>query len=321
MSELTVFIFRRMSVDINISRTITLCRFPLIAVVVMLHSGAIYSVVGGGNFAHFFSAILTRVAVPLFFCISGYLYFNNFSIRTYPEKIKKRLKTLLIPYLFWNFVFIAFFLILQYWSLTNVDRKPIAEWSANDFLWSYWDVRHIQGYESDSGGVPFHSHLWFLRDLFMMALCSPIFYFLLKTLKSLVVIIFFLCWFLIPFNLFYFMTNESIFFFVLGGYLQMCSYNVLNCIDSNRSLHIWGVVTIVIVSMTMAATFEDTMLGALSKKVYILFFAQMSLICNEKTYRILSELSESTFFVYGCHGLIVAVFSKLLLSFVRLNPF
>ena len=41
-----------MSVDANISRTITLCRFPLIAVVVMLHSGAVYSVVLGGVILH-----------------------------------------------------------------------------------------------------------------------------------------------------------------------------------------------------------------------------------------------------------------------------
>ena len=317
-----------MSVDANISRTITLCRFPLIAVVVMLHSGAVYSVVffGGGDFAHFFSEIFTRVAVPLFFCISGYLLFNNFSIRAYPQKIKKRIKTLLVPYLFWNLVFIATFGFLQYLSLANVDRKPIAEWSANDFLWSFWDVRHIQGYESDSGGSPFHSHLWFLRDLFMMALCSPLFYYLLKSLRSIVVIVAFTGWFFLPFDLFYFMKNESIFFFVLGGYLQLYSYNVLNSYSTKRTKPIWGVATISILSLVLFVMLDNMMWGHYLKKVYILsgcfvFFVLMSFIRNERTCRILSELSDSTFFVYGCHGLIVAVLSKLLLSYISGNAF
>lgn len=45
------------------------------------------------------------VAVPVFFIISGYFFFYNtylFDKETYIKKLKKRVKTLLIPYFLWN---------------------------------------------------------------------------------------------------------------------------------------------------------------------------------------------------------------------------
>ena len=45
------------------------------------------------------------VAVPVFFIISGYFFFYQtkaFGKEAYSKKLRKRIKTLLIPYLLWN---------------------------------------------------------------------------------------------------------------------------------------------------------------------------------------------------------------------------
>ncbi len=52
----------------------------------------------------FFSEGIARVAVPIFFIISGYLFFLNFqgTKSEFISKYKKRAKSLLVPFLFWS---------------------------------------------------------------------------------------------------------------------------------------------------------------------------------------------------------------------------
>ena len=89
-------------------------RFPLIIGVILIHSVIIksdeainmgYSILGYST--KLMCEILPQFCVPMFFAISGYLFFYNldkFSTRQYLNKIKRRFHTLFIPYLFWNLV-------------------------------------------------------------------------------------------------------------------------------------------------------------------------------------------------------------------------
>ena len=99
------------------SEAIDLLRFPLAIMVLFIHmnpsvinlldadfslfSGyGIYNVIG-----ILLSHVLTHIAVPTFFFISGFLFFVNFmewSWDGYKKKMKSRVKTLLIPYMLWN---------------------------------------------------------------------------------------------------------------------------------------------------------------------------------------------------------------------------
>lgn len=80
----------------KISKAITLSRFPLIFLVIVLHSYfaeidySHYPVFS--NITCLLSFVITRVAVPLFFAISGYLFFNKVEImnlKLYQFKLKK----------------------------------------------------------------------------------------------------------------------------------------------------------------------------------------------------------------------------------------
>ena len=108
------------------SKIIEWLRFFCTCAVVLLHA------VGGpsdGNavisFQHgaydttriLFSEGLCRVAVPFFFLISGYLFFvrlEEWDKFVWFDKLKKRGKTLLAPYLIWNFIAICFSILKLY---------------------------------------------------------------------------------------------------------------------------------------------------------------------------------------------------------------
>ena len=57
------------------------------------------------------SQIIARCAVPIFFLLSAVLLFRG--DHTYGEMIRKKIKTLLVPYLIWNTFWILVFIALQ----------------------------------------------------------------------------------------------------------------------------------------------------------------------------------------------------------------
>ena len=129
-------------------------RLPLIVLVTYAHSygGVIegYSVLGSGWDSYevlkiMVSQTLVKVAMPAFFVMSGYLFFANveqFNKEIFSQKIRRRIKTLLIPYIIWN--------LLMAVKLKTINLS---------FFWT-----------------PANMPLWFLRDLMIVSLLSPIIY-------------------------------------------------------------------------------------------------------------------------------------------------
>lgn len=122
------------------------------------------------------SGVLGRCAVPLFYAISGYLFFrgvqqsNDIFI-----KIKKRCKTLIIPY-----ALSALILPLFYIGMSFV---PASEDFVNngDFMEHFNDNAPnvlFQLYIDAGNGAPLAFHLWFLRDLIIIVFLSPLLYLL-----------------------------------------------------------------------------------------------------------------------------------------------
>ena len=109
------------------SKTIAFLRFPLIVGVVLIHCYYKELPIGGVKvpvmdeypiyklIADLFSQVLARTAVPLFFLISGYLFFykSSFSWPMYGSKLRKRAQTLLLPYLFWNGALVGLHLLIE----------------------------------------------------------------------------------------------------------------------------------------------------------------------------------------------------------------
>ena len=171
-----------MNVSNNVSpyEVIRQLRFPMIVLVTFAHSyGGVserFSLLASEWNSYEFlkllvSQTLVKVAVPVFFIMSGYLFFTNvdkLDITTYKKKILRRIKTLLIPYLIWNL-------------LMAVKLKSFS-WS---IFWVFWCPAGIQtdwlGQEQLMT-APANMPLWFLRDLMVVSLLTPIIYIFVRKL-------------------------------------------------------------------------------------------------------------------------------------------
>ena len=195
------------------SSTISALRFPLTVGVVFIHFNVLsdnLAVRGTGNAEHFptwlvcmfnlFSEVLPRIAVPLFFIISGYLFFRSgFMIRTYTDKLRRRVRTLLVPYILWNLLYLirtAFRDIPAFSGLSHDTAQ--ANWSLSAVLACFWDnSRGVFPVPASSYIYPQDFPLWYVRDLMLVVVLAPVFYWMLKKVGWLAVVWFWV-WFGLP---------------------------------------------------------------------------------------------------------------------------
>lgn len=114
---------------------------------------------------NFFISKIAVVAVPWFFFISAYLMgylHNEIDFSSYKSTIKRRIKSLLLPFILWNTIA---FLIRE-----GVNISPLHKFtsgghnfnSIGDFLFSIYILPELEP-------------LWFLRNLFLLSILYPIF--------------------------------------------------------------------------------------------------------------------------------------------------
>ena len=219
-----------------LSKTIDFVRFPLIVGVVMIHSGledlvdiSQYPVFA--NISFLVSRVIALIAVPLFFFISGFLFFyktNTFTKKLYLTKIKRRIHTLLIPYIFWNIVIVIGYFIIQT-LLPNLmfgEIKFVSDYSFRDWIAIFWD--------SANGNVPINTALWFIRDLMVVCCLSPLVYWLIKKLDILIIIILGVLyvtdiWIDIPG-----LSIACVFFFSAGAYFSITKKNFIQLLTPDK---------------------------------------------------------------------------------------
>lgn len=101
---------------------------------------------------------MTEVAVPIFFFISGYLYFNDFnSLNDYAKKVKKRVRTIVVPYFIWSFLNWLYFAVITHIPVMSarMNMKPVKLDLINMIL----DIVMSN-----------YAPLWFLRILFCLCI-------------------------------------------------------------------------------------------------------------------------------------------------------
>ena len=177
----------------RLSNTITWLRFPLIFLIILLHC---YSVqrLEGSHGTYFkvlypFSLWLGETGVPGFFFISGFLFF--LSKKTYSQKLKTRVHTLLIPYLLWNFMLLTLYLIA--WAVgypQDINGRSLADYTFIDYLRLFWD----RGSYDNGNFVPLLCPLWYIRNLLIMSLLSPLLYYIIRYAREAFLIIVTVWW-------------------------------------------------------------------------------------------------------------------------------
>ena len=172
------------------SETIQFLRFPLIVGVIFIHTditlpnnesiedSSIWTVVE--NIMYLFSYVLPAACVPLFFFISGFLFFKNvdFNLDVYKRKILSRCRTLLAPYVIWNLLGFLLFLLKHYNSFK--DGKLCVTFVG--FLNGFFMIH------PSNTNPPFNFPLWFIRDLIILVVLSPLIFLLIKKMRIMFVI-------------------------------------------------------------------------------------------------------------------------------------
>jgi fucose 4-O-acetylase-like acetyltransferase len=188
--------------DNESSLRLKLLRFPPIIGVIYIHAyGSVIYYQGGSlgssqlnDLTNFIRILLSegvaRIAVPLFFLMSGYLFFATFhwSQRTYIRKVVARLRSLLIPFLFWNILALVFFAVVQaipstqpYFTGTG---KKIMEYGAFDYLNALFGLK----------GYPIAYHFWFIRDLILLVVLAPVLAVIVRFVPIPFFLLLYVCW-------------------------------------------------------------------------------------------------------------------------------
>ena len=160
---------------------------------------------------NFVSKGIARIAAPIFFIISGLLFYlsYDFTLRGVVTKFKSRFKSLVIPYLIWSVFGVMLILALQLipWSKKFFTKELIIHYSTSKLLRTIF-----------LDPIPYQ--LWFIRDLFMLVIISPLIWYLTKSIRGVLLVILMVLWTIAP-KTFVFFSNEALLFFTLGCALAL----------------------------------------------------------------------------------------------------
>lgn len=316
------------------SRSIDFLRFPLIIGVIFIHNYSPTTIVQGveiGNdsfmpiyhtASELFSQVIGRVAVPLFFLISGFLFFLNidFNKEIYSHKLKSRVKSLLIPYLFWNIAFLLFYYTASHLPILQNWFKG-CEYTPGFILSSLWG--RAGGDPLNPMTYPIAYQFWFIRDLMVVVILTPIIHLLVKYTKLyglglFCILWYFDCW---PgFMQYHGLSINAWFFFYIGAYL---SINRKNLVET------FGKVAVPIYVIYPIMALVDVCTKDSSYNIYIhnaailtgilFFFNLTSHYIGKGSWKTNVILSGSSFFIFAIHDpWLLSQFRKI--AFKTLQP-
>ena len=167
---------------------------------------------------------LFRFRIPMLFIISGYLFAMN-DYRPYKQRVGKRVKTLLYPYLVWSAVGLIFTFVLE---LFPVSRNVVAATQMMQLDNTRVLLHQYHWYEVLARWIffPVSYQLWFLRVLLIYNLAYPALRWCVthKTGRWIFFSTAIILW-ILTFGLPLF-EGEGLLFFSLGIWMQKSSFNI-----------------------------------------------------------------------------------------------
>lgn len=332
------------------SQALDLLRFPLAIVIVTDHVFNIVSIPFKGeifdlsNFGllmgigAFVRSFFYGIGVPVYFFIAGYVFFLgiNLTKETYLRKIQNRYKSLFIPYIMWNLVgiimvFIPYFSFLH--PLFPNYRLDDIKISFSSFLSCFWMYDGSLVSRKVVAGYPIDGPLWFVRDLMIVALLTPIINLSFRKLGALLPIVSGVIWFCIP-NMYsghYYQLITAIFFFSFGGYM---SFNKKDMVEEFKKYRIISYIVFPLSAIllmgytywfsTPAVIMESGFSGVIIYVKHIAIIAGLFFVYNvavwsvEKLgYKSSKLLTSASFFIYAGHIMIIPIISKLIMLVIQ----
>lgn len=290
----------------DMSQRLNILKFIFMAMVVFIHSEALPVLPYELEVPEYVSVCkniatygICAIAVPGFFFVSGFLLFSKEF--TWIENLKKKARSLLLPYFLINTFWILFFKGMQHFNAT-----------APYFAGENYQVNGIRGLlEAYLNPMPLYYPFWFLRELIILNLFA-------KTIKIIIdrmPVISFVMIIAIYFNIVQIpllLSNDSFCIFSLSYYLVKYQWNVKK-IDRVRCLH-WGL------AFGGAIAFKLWIWNhAITRLCYVAiglcFFWQLAgRIRKGRLCKPILWCSQFSFFIYAFHEFFEAMLKKVVMT-------
>jgi succinoglycan biosynthesis protein ExoH len=261
----------------HMSRTIDLSRIALIVGLVFLHYGMYpnfrespfrgmsvdeYEV---ATFINSYLLFFFFSVVPLLSMVSGWLFFSFLkepdgdAAASISKRIRRRCSSLYVPLIVWNSLYVAILIVLfvivpehPLFHALNVDFKTAGFW---EFFNAIFAFDHH----------PLAFQFWFVRDLFLTVLLSPVIWLVLRRAPYAGALALFTAWFS-NYNVEIFFRPDVPFFFYIGGLIRSKRFDL--GISARATLGLITAYVVVVALRTMAPYVVDEAtpgLGALTR--------------------------------------------------------
>lgn len=303
--------------DEESSKRITSLRYILAVLVVIIHNN--FTVEGISEYINqglkpiifnqsvfgkwiqlFFSDGLALCAVPLFFLFSAYLQVKKHD--KYKILVLKKINSLVIPYFFWISLYLLYFTVGRV-IISKLFPSILSNTNESFITWSFKDwIHYIFGYKIGTGGNPMAAgQLWFVRDLFIFVILSPLF---IKVIEKLPVLFFsfILLFAILGKTSFDVHLPTALFYYMCGLYWGIYDIELFKKIDEIK----WGEILALFFFCFIFKFFLDSYFSILlflhifTTCVLFLKFSKI-LISKNKIFFVLEQLSVYSFFLYAIH--------------------
>jgi len=280
---------------------------------------------------YFLANGIFRFRIPMLFIISGFLFALH-DQKPYKERTRKRLRTLLVPYVLWSTIGILFTFLLESFPVgrelvsgSGVVQIDDTRKLLNDYHWYELMFRWIF--------MPIPYQLWFIRVLLIYNLAYPAIRWCVThpTGKWIFFSVALLMW--LGTMGFVFFEGEGLLFFSLGVWMQKTGFNIEH---PARGLEPrwWGITFVVLAAVKTILAFSGmSLLGnatipvlALLHKLVVLsgliacWYGLNPLVRWCMARRWFTWLSAFAFIIYAIHAPLVAYFINPALALLAPLP-
>lgn len=252
------------------------------------------------------SQIVSRCGVPIFFLISAILFFK--SDQSYSNVIRKKAKTLLLPYFIWNTFWIAVFIILQNLPFTTV------YFSGNNTSILQCSLKQWFGLYGIGQEYPHCYPLWFVRDLMVVTLLFPIIKATVNRRPQMMLGLGIILT-IIPFG---FYGKAALSWFIIGASMVKLQIHI----TSFDHISISKISVVYFGGIVISLLTDISILRNIFILVGIIFWIRLTkeIYHNENIRINLLRLSEYTFIIYVLHELTLSSVRKVCIRLLPTSP-
>lgn len=318
------------------SQSLDLLRFPLAVVVLIIHvftsTGVKIQGETMGTDAYpvflevnrFIDAFLRGQSVPIYYFISGFVFFLGVEMtkETYLRKFKNRLHSLVIPYFVWNALSILLLIVTICSPFSRfLAQKSVFTPSLSGFLSSFWVYDGSLAGNSIDHMCPIDTPLWFVRDLIIVVLCTPLLHYVIKHTRYYFVLLLGVFWFVRPFLFPFLMEfDTAFFFFSWGAYMSINRKDMLVVFGRYFRVSVWLYILLGLGYVASVHYFPDAtyIIKRVNVLVGLLFAYNLAAwLLQRNICRVNPFLASASFFIYVAHNLICFKILKLLLAVLQ----